>query len=112
MNKGLKLATGDYVCFLNAGDAFHEDDTLCQMVHSLSDCNELPDVIYGETAIVDGEGHFLRMRRLSAPEQLDWKSFRQGMLVCHQAFLPSVRRLCLTICTIVFQPISTGAYGS
>lgn len=86
MNKGLKLATGDYVCFLNAGDAFHEDDTLCQMVHSLSDCSELPDVIYGETAIVDGEGHFLRMRRLSAPEQLDWKSFRQGMLVCHQAF--------------------------
>ena len=26
------------------------------------------------------------MRRLSAPEKLDWKSFKQGMLVCHQAF--------------------------
>lgn len=26
------------------------------------------------------------MRRLSAPEQLTWKSFREGMLVCHQAF--------------------------
>lgn len=26
------------------------------------------------------------MRRLSAPETLAWKSFKQGMLVCHQAF--------------------------
>ena len=86
MNKGIALATGDYVCFLNAGDELHEDDTLQLMVHSLAGLNELPDVIYGETAIVDEEGHFLRMRRLSAPEQLTWKSFREGMLVCHQAF--------------------------
>ena len=26
------------------------------------------------------------MRRLSTPEKLDWRSFKQGMLVCHQAF--------------------------
>lgn len=87
MNKGLALATGDYVCFLNAGDELHEDDTLQLMVHSLSpEEKELPDVIYGETAIVDEEGHFLRMRRLSAPEHLTWRSFKHGMLVCHQAF--------------------------
>ena len=85
MNKGLKLATGDYICFLNAGDELHEDDTLLLMVHSITE-NALPDVLYGETAIVDEEGHFLRMRRLSAPERLTWKSFRSGMLVCHQAF--------------------------
>lgn len=85
MNKGISLATGDYLCFLNAGDSFHEDDTLQQMVHSING-SELPDVLYGETAIVDKNGHFLRMRRLSAPEVLTWKSFKQGMLVCHQAF--------------------------
>ena len=85
MNKGIHLATGDYLCFLNAGDSFHEDDTLQQMVHTLG-IGELPDVLYGETALVDKERHFLRMRRLSAPEVLTWKSFRQGMLVCHQAF--------------------------
>ncbi|MEG1563702.1 MAG: glycosyltransferase family 2 protein [Bacteroides sp.] len=89
MNKGLALATGDYLCFLNAGDSFHEDDTLQQMVHSINEV-ELPDVIYGETALVNAEGHFLRMRRLSAPDVLTWKSFKQGMLVCHQAFF--VRR--------------------
>lgn len=85
MNKGIRLATGDYLCFLNAGDSFHEDDTLQQMVHSIHSL-QLPDVLYGETELVDHEGHFLRMRRLQAPEHLTWKSFRQGMLVCHQAF--------------------------
>lgn len=86
MNKGLRLATGDYVCFLNAGDSFHEDDTLQQMVHTLTPGTDLPDVLYGQTAIVNAQGHFLRMRRLSAPDVLTWRSFRHGMLVCHQAF--------------------------
>ena len=85
MNKGIRLATGDYLCFLNAGDELHENETLQKMVHTLKG-KELPDVIYGETAIVDEEGHFLHMRRLSTPERLNWKSFKQGMLVCHQAF--------------------------
>lgn len=87
MNKAISLATGDYLCFLNAGDCFHEDHTLQQMVYTLRR-NDLPDVLYGETAIVDTNGHFLRMRRLSTPETLTWKDFRKGMLVCHQAFFP------------------------
>lgn len=86
MNKGMHLATGDYLCFLNAGDCFHEDDTLLNVVHSLNGKSELPDIIYGNTALVDSEGHFLRMRRLAPPERLNWRSFRHGMLVCHQAF--------------------------
>ena len=84
MNKGISMATGDYLCFLNAGDCFHAADTLQRMVDTLH--GEMPDVIYGETALVDDAGTFLRMRRLSAPEKLTWKSFKKGMLVCHQAF--------------------------
>lgn len=87
MNKGLKMAKGGYVCFLNAGDTFHEDDTLQLIVHQLNKSNVLPDVIYGETALVDAQRHFVRMRRLQTPDTLNWKSFRQGMLVCHQAFI-------------------------
>ncbi len=85
MNKGLKMATGDYVCFLNAGDSLHEDETVTMMVKSIEK-NQFPDIIYGETAIVDSKRHFLHMRRLSAPAKLNWKSFKNGMLVCHQAF--------------------------
>ena len=54
MNKGLKMATGDYVCFLNAGDSLHEDETVTMMVKSIEK-NQFPDVIYGETAIVDSK---------------------------------------------------------
>jgi glycosyltransferase involved in cell wall biosynthesis len=90
MNKGIACASGDYLCFLNAGDSFHTDETLQQVVQSFTGpC--LPDVVYGETVLVDKDRHFLRMRRLSAPEKLTWKSFKQGMVVCHQAFF--VKRL-------------------
>ena len=85
MNKGMKMATGDYICFLNAGDQLYDIDTLGAIVRSIPG-NILPDVIYGETALINENGDFLRMRRLSAPEHLNWKSFKEGMLVCHQAF--------------------------
>ena len=86
MNKGIQMATGDYLCFLNAGDKLHDNVTLQKMVQTLKDKEEWPDVIYGETAIVNEKGEFLHMRRLATPSQLTWKSFKQGMLVCHQAF--------------------------
>ena len=86
MNKGIAHATGDYLCFLNAGDSFHAPDVLEKMVAAIPEQETLPDILYGETAEVDEERNFVRMRRLQAPEKLDWRSFRQGMLVCHQAF--------------------------
>ena len=86
MNKGINLATGDYLIFLNAGDCFHDDTTLQKIVAGLKG-KGLPDIIYGNTAIVDHKRHFVRMRRLTPPDKLHWRSFRQGMLVCHQAFI-------------------------
>ena len=86
MNKGIAHATGDYLCFLNAGDSFHAPDTLEKMAACCAGRAALPDILYGETAEVDAERRFVRMRRLQAPEKLDWRSFRHGMLVCHQAF--------------------------
>ena len=86
MNKGMALATGDYLCFLNAGDAFFAPDTLQTIVDAIADETELPDVLYGETAEVDAQRNFVRMRRLQAPKKLTWHSFRNGMLVCHQSF--------------------------
>ncbi|MBQ7423663.1 MAG: glycosyltransferase [Prevotella sp.] len=95
MNKGLRMATGDYVIFLNAGDCLHSHDTLLTVAESISRTpvssnpritNDLPAVIYGNTDIVDDEGRFLFHRHLSAPKHLTWRSFRNGMLVCHQAF--------------------------
>jgi len=90
MNKGLTQASGDYVVYMNAGDFFPHDDTLekivqrCQLSEQPTD--ELPGVLYGNTNIVDGDGHFLHPRKHQPPLQLTWRSFKRGMLVCHQAF--------------------------
>ena len=86
MNKAVVMATGNYLCFLNAGDTFFAPDSVEKMMATAETEND-PDILYGETAIVDEKGTFLRMRRLKAPEKLTWKSFKQGMVVCHQAFI-------------------------
>lgn len=84
MNKGLRLAKGDYVCFLNAGDKLHSADTLAK-VAAMAERTRV-GVVYGDTDIVDDEGVKIRRRRLTPPKHLTWKSFREGMLVCHQSF--------------------------
>ena len=88
MNKGIQQATGYYLVFLNAGDKLHEPTSIEQIVEQTRwQRNQVNyAVIYGETDLVDNEGHFLRHRRLQAPEHLTEKSFLQGMLVCHQSF--------------------------
>jgi len=84
MNKGLKAASGDYVWFLNSGDQIYSSNTIETMVTGV------PDIIYGGTMIIDEEENEVGDRRLKPPAQLSWKSFRQGMVVCHQSIL--VRR--------------------
>lgn len=88
MNKGLQLATGDYVVFLNAGDVLPTDETLENISSDVNERSDgrLPAVLYGDTNIVDNNGELLRPRRLVPPDNLSWRSFRHGMLVCHQAF--------------------------
>lgn len=84
MNKGLKMAKGKYLIFLNAGDTFHDKDTLRKYAEVASGDK---DIIYGDTIIVDNNGKKISDRHLSAPENLTFKSFLNGMLVCHQAFM-------------------------
>ncbi|WP_289120379.1 glycosyltransferase family 2 protein [uncultured Porphyromonas sp.] len=87
MNKGLDRATGDYVWYVNAGDALASPTTVEDLVRTTCTGDSLPDVLYGDTRLIDSEDHDLGLRRLRPPHQLDWRSFRSGMLVCHQAFV-------------------------
>ncbi len=83
MNKGLSMARGKYVIFLNAGDTFASPLTLS--LFSEATRND-PDIIYGDTIIVDKARRFKAPRHLSVPEKLTFQSFSHGMLICHQAF--------------------------
>lgn len=89
MNKGIARARGTYLIFLNAGDALHSPDTLQEIADAIKD-DDKPDIVYGQTQIVDANRKFIGMRHLTAPEHLTFDSFKHGMLVCHQAFV--VRR--------------------
>ena len=86
MNKGIDLSVGHFLIFLNAGDTFTSATTLADIAKQVEGMKELPAVIYGDTDIVNEAGEFIRKRRLAPPEHLNWKSFKHGMLVCHQSF--------------------------
>lgn len=86
MNKGLGMASGDYVIFLNAGDSFHSSATLQLIADTIMD-NDYPGIVYGQTQLVDSHRHRVGDRHLTAPEFLTLKSFQNGMVVCHQAFI-------------------------
>ncbi|MDR2041678.1 MAG: glycosyltransferase [Tannerella sp.] len=86
MNKGLGMAKGDYVWFLNAGDTLPHNNTVKDLA-AVAEQSGWPDILYGETDLTDRKGKILAARRLKAPKVLTWKSFRMGMLVCHQAFI-------------------------
>jgi glycosyltransferase involved in cell wall biosynthesis len=92
MNKGLTLATGDFVLFLNAGDRLFSSDT----IERIAACaTPQTDILYGETMLVNeqykhiGTRSELTVQKL--PENLTWKSMNKGMVVCHQAFLPRLK---------------------
>ncbi|MDE6395168.1 MAG: glycosyltransferase, partial [Duncaniella sp.] len=91
MNKGLGLAKGDYVIFLNAGDSFHSPDTLQHFADAIF-ANDYPGIVYGQTDIVDYNRNRLGSRHFRAPEVLTLESFSNGMVVCHQAFV-ALRKL-------------------
>lgn len=92
MNKGLQLATGQYVLFINAGDLLFATDTIAQLIAIIE--SQHPDILYGETMLIDDKGQELGTRSENSsrklPENLTWKSLNRGMVVSHQSIV--VRR--------------------
>lgn len=84
MNKGIRLARGKYLLFLNSGDTFVSDSALEAYARR---ARLGYDIIYADTQIVDKDGNVLGPRHYSAPEHLTKDSFSKGMLICHQAFM-------------------------
>jgi glycosyltransferase involved in cell wall biosynthesis len=94
MNKGLSMASGDFVLFLNAGDEIYAHDTL-RLVAGLIAADT--GVLYGETMLVDDarrpQGLMRDLSTRRPPRALHWKDYLGGMLVVHQSFIAR-RSLC------------------
>ena len=57
-NKGLKLATGDIIGFLNADDVFFNENSVLEIVSAFS--NNETDIVYGNLDYVNAEGKVIR----------------------------------------------------
>ena len=76
MNKGIDLATGDYINFMNTGDVFYRPDTVESVIKSL---NENDDLIYGHCRMIYDQ-HFSVVWKTGRVADL-WK----GMIFRHQS---------------------------
>jgi glycosyltransferase len=80
MNKGLKLATGDVVAFVNAGDMMATRNTVSYMVRAFEegDC----DVIYGDALMVDPDD-ITKVKRFWKGGEYKRENFRKGWMPPH-----------------------------
>lgn len=81
MNKGISRAKGEYLLFMNSGDEIYAPNTVEKIFNSEPDA----DIYYGETEMFNERWESLGQRRHTAPEQFNWRSFRFGMSISHQA---------------------------
>ncbi len=84
MNKGMKIATGDYFWFLNAGDEVYDANVLNEIFSDF----ENADIFYGDTELIDSEGKSYGKRKLKRPpKNLTWEKMIDGMIITHQALI-------------------------
>ena len=88
MNKGMKLAKGKYLWFLNAGDEIYDPSVLAKLFSSFETD---ADVFYSDAMFVREDGTEVGLRSAftphALPTKLKWQDFALGMKVCHQSFI-------------------------
>ncbi|ASN86366.1 glycosyltransferase family 2 protein [Pectobacterium versatile] len=76
MNKGIHLATGDFVIFMNSGDKFYDAEVIFNVIHQ---SNMSADIIYGDHFTINSRAND---GRHNAKDVSDLKF---GMICSHQS---------------------------
>lgn len=86
MNKGIALATGDYINFMNSGDIFLNNTIIYNLFNDIKTISN-HEIIYGRWLIKFNEHKIV----MGKPKSLDimWK----GSCLCHQASFIKLKRL-------------------
>ena len=88
MNKGMEIASGEYLWFMNSGDAIFDLNTTRLL---LKDIESGKDIYFSDTMFIDQKGTEIglisQLKPQRLPEKLVPSSFRFGMNVCHQSFV-------------------------
>lgn len=77
MNKGIRLAKGEYVFFLNSGDTFYDNNTLAAVAKYL---NNSTDLVYGNVRVIEKDKTYFT----GYPQTLSF-SFLFKYVICQQA---------------------------
>jgi len=57
MNKGIKMASGEYIIFMNADDAFNNSNVLSSIKRSMTlSCSVIPEIMVGSTRMLQSDG--------------------------------------------------------
>lgn len=88
MNKAQRLATGQFIWFLNAGDVIAKNDVVSNILTAINAGN---DLIYSDTVFLNEKREEIGLRSNvtvhKLPKKLNWQDFKYGMKVCHQSFV-------------------------
>jgi glycosyltransferase involved in cell wall biosynthesis len=79
MNKGVRFANGEIICFMNAGDKFHSKN----VVEKAVGCFENNDVggIFGDIYLIDSKGSAVAIKK----QKFIGDSFLMNDSICHQS---------------------------
>lgn len=78
-NKAIKKAHGEYVCFMNAGDAFYND----MVLENVFGRKQTADILYGNTNIIKGKKSYIE----EAPDTIDKYFFMYGTINHQSCFI-------------------------
>lgn len=84
MNKGIKLACGAYILFMNAGDLLYRRDSLENI---FTQSNE-EDLIYADAVVIDEWNNEKPWHKKTPPDsEISAESFLNGAVICHQCMI-------------------------
>ena len=78
MNKGIRMATGDWINFMNAGDTFFCDTSLNLLF--IPEPESDIDIIYGDTEFIYAFGKYVRQP--AELEKLIWNDLLPPIVIC------------------------------
>ena len=85
MNKGIRMASGDYVQFLNSGDCLADETVVERMMRALEQ-NNYPSILYGNMLKDMPDGKILR-DRCFAGQDITFLGFYVGTLNHSPAYI-------------------------